>query len=105
MLVLGVSYKPDVGDLRESPSLKVIELIRRGARVSYHDPYVPVLGTASGILHRDELTQRAVEAADCVAVLTPHPAYDLGWIADTARLVFDARNAFGQDRRANVERL
>jgi UDP-N-acetyl-D-glucosamine dehydrogenase len=106
VFVLGVSYKRDVGDLRESPSLKVIErLQRRGARVVYHDPYVPVVGTSAGILHRTELTHRAVRGADCVAVLTPHSYYDLGWIADTSTLVFDAQNAYGPDRRPNVVRL
>jgi UDP-N-acetyl-D-glucosamine dehydrogenase len=106
VFVLGVSYKPDVGDLRESPSVKVIErLQRRGARVAYHDPYVPVVGTSAGILHRTELSHRAIRAADCVALLTPHSDYDLGWIADTSTLVFDAQNAYGPDRRPNVERL
>jgi UDP-N-acetyl-D-glucosamine dehydrogenase len=106
VFVLGASYKPDVGDLRESPSLKVIErLQRRGARVGYHDPYVPMLATAIGVLHRTELTHRAIARADCVALLTPHSSYDLGWIADTASLVFDGRNAYGPDRRPNVERL
>jgi UDP-N-acetyl-D-glucosamine dehydrogenase len=54
---------------------------------------------------RVALTARAVEAADCVALLTPHAAYDLEWVADRARLVFDARNAYGSDRRPNVVRL
>jgi UDP-N-acetyl-D-glucosamine dehydrogenase len=106
VFVLGVAYKPDVGDLRESPSLKVIDrLRRRGARVTYHDPYVEALGASGGVLRRTELSNRAVATADCVALLTPHKAYDLDWIADHAGLVFDARNAFGPDRRANVVRL
>ena len=106
ILVLGVAYKPDVGDVRESPALKVMtELTRRGAIVAYHDPYVPSISVNGGILTSTELTDRAVAAADCVALLTPHAAYDLDWLAQKAQLIFDARNAFADDRRANVIRL
>jgi UDP-N-acetyl-D-mannosaminuronate dehydrogenase len=51
------------------------------------------------------LTERSVEAADCVAILTSHSSYDLDWVARHAQLIFDARNAFGPDRRPNVVRL
>ena len=106
ILVLGVSYKPDIGDLRESPPLRVIEhLRRRGALVAFHDPYIADIETTDGALQRSDLSHEAIAAADCVALLTPHSEYDLAWIADTARLVFDARNAYGPDPRANVERL
>jgi UDP-N-acetyl-D-glucosamine dehydrogenase len=106
VLVLGVSYKPDVGDLRESPSLRVMEhLERRGAYVSYHDPYVPTIETGESVLYRADLTQRTIADVDCVALLTPHSSYDLAWIADSAQLIFDAQNAYGPDIRANVERL
>jgi UDP-N-acetyl-D-glucosamine dehydrogenase len=106
VLVLGVSYKPDIGDLRESPSLKVMEhLQRRGAYVTYHDPYVQTIETGDSVLHRTDLSRRAIAAVDCVALLTPHSAYDLAWIADSAQLVFDAQNAYGPDRRVNIERL
>jgi UDP-N-acetyl-D-glucosamine dehydrogenase len=103
VLVLGVSYKADVGDLRESPALRVMEVLhRRGARVGFHDPFVrevPLNGTS---LRRTELTHRAVASADCVAILTPHAAYDLDWVAERAQVIFDARNAYGPDRRPNV---
>jgi UDP-N-acetyl-D-glucosamine dehydrogenase len=107
VLVLGVSYKPDVGDTRESPALKVMAALkRRGAEVSFHDPYVPSVTLSEGqVLVRSELTQRLVSAVDCVAIITPHSAYDLDWIGDQANLVFDARNAFGSDHRKNVIRL
>jgi len=106
ILVLGVAYKPDVGDVRESPALTVMSVLhRRGARVSFHDPYVAAVSMDGTSLPRTELTRRAVIGADCVALLTPHRAYDLGWIAEHARLVFDARNAYAGDRRANVVRL
>lgn len=107
ILVLGVSYKPDVGDTRESPALKVMAaLLRRGADVTFHDPYVREITLEGGrTLVRSELTQRLVATADCVAILTPHSAYELEWIADNAGMIFDARNAFGSDRRKNVVRL
>ena len=106
VFVLGVSYKPDVGDIRESPAVKVMTgLYRRGAKIAFHDPYVTTLSVNGGFLNRTDLTRRGLESADLVAVLTPHRAYDLDWIADHARLIFDARNAFGQRRRDNVVRL
>jgi nucleotide sugar dehydrogenase len=106
ILVLGVAYKADVGDVRESPALKVIALLqRRGADVVFHDPHAPQVQMNGTLMASIELTQREIASADCVALLTPHRAYDLDWIADHAALVFDARNAFGADRRPNVVRL
>jgi UDP-N-acetyl-D-glucosamine dehydrogenase len=106
ILVLGAAYKPDVGDVRESPAVKIMhQLHKRGARVEFHDPYVNEVTLNGMTLHRTDLTNRAVAHADLVAVLTPHGAYDLDWVSEHARLVFDARNAFGPDRRANVVRL
>jgi UDP-N-acetyl-D-glucosamine dehydrogenase len=92
--LVGVAYKADVGDLRESPALKLIELLREeGADVSYHDPHVPEL-------HEHALASReldgAVAEADCVAIVTAHSGIDYGRIADDARLVVDFRNATGR---------
>ena len=106
VLVLGVTYKADVGDLRESPALKVIaQLQRRGAEVSFHDPYVSEIAINGGILSRSDLTERLVAGADCVAILTPHHAYDVDWIAEHASLVFDARNAARGNPSGNLVRL
>ena len=106
VLVLGVAYKPEVGDVRESPSLRVMSaLARRGAKVTFHDPFVEVVTVDGKRLSRSELTARAVAGADLVALLTPHSAYDLDWLARVATLVFDARNAFGPGRRPNVVTL
>jgi UDP-N-acetyl-D-glucosamine dehydrogenase len=80
-------------------------LYRRGAKVDFHDPHVPEVTVNGSILRRVELTQRSVSRADCIALLTPHRTYDLDWIAQHAALVFDARNAYGVDRRANVVTL
>jgi UDP-N-acetyl-D-glucosamine dehydrogenase len=106
VLVLGVAYKPDVGDVRESPAIRVLNaLIRRGARVAFHDPYVDSVAINGSSLTRTELTHRALANADCVAVLTPHSAYDLEWIVQHSSLVFDARSAMGRIRSGNVVRL
>jgi UDP-N-acetyl-D-glucosamine dehydrogenase len=106
ILVLGVAYKPDVADVRESPAIRTItQLHRRGANVSFHDPYVSEVMVNGSVLYRTELTRRAVEAADCVVILTPHRVYDLVWIAEHAQRIFDGRNAFRDDRNAKVQRL
>jgi UDP-N-acetyl-D-glucosamine dehydrogenase len=96
VLALGVTYKPNVGDLRESAALKTLgHLARRGVRVTYHDPYVPAIETSGLRLARTELTDRAIREADAVLVLTPHDIYDFDDVVSQARLVFDARNALG----------
>jgi nucleotide sugar dehydrogenase len=106
IMVLGVAYKPDVGDVRESPAIKIAGLLhRRGARVSFHDPFIEEIAVNGGRLYRRDLTNDAVERAHCVALLTPHRNYDLDWLAEHAPLVFDATNAYGPNRRPNVVRL
>jgi UDP-N-acetyl-D-glucosamine dehydrogenase len=106
VLVLGVSYKPDVGDVRESPSLRVMSaLARRGAKLSFHDPFVDAVTLDGKRLARTELTARAVAGADLVALLVPHSGYDLEWLAGTAGLLFDARNAYGPGNPPNLVRL
>ncbi|MGH2817516.1 MAG: nucleotide sugar dehydrogenase [Actinomycetota bacterium] len=106
ILVLGVAYKVDVGDVRESPAIKVMtQLHKRGADVSFHDPYVEAVTLNGSVLRCSELSRKAVSSSDCVAILTPHSAYDFDWIAGHARLIFDARNAYPNDRRASVVRL
>ena len=106
ILILGVAYKPGVGDIRESPSLAVMTwLARRGARVSFHDPYVEAVTVDGGRMDRVEPTPEALCGAGCVALLTPHASYDLERIARDSQLVFDARNAYGGHDHPNVVRL
>jgi UDP-N-acetyl-D-glucosamine dehydrogenase len=94
VLVLGVSYKPDVGDVRESPALKLIELLGElGAEMSYHDPHVPDLRDEGLDLRSVDLDDRAVEDADIVCVVTAHSGIDYQRLAERAQLVFDFRNA------------
>jgi UDP-N-acetyl-D-glucosamine dehydrogenase len=106
ILLLGITYKPDVGDVRESPALKVMNwLDRRGAKVSFHDPYIDRVALNGHHVPRTELTLAALQDAGCVVLLTPHRGYDLDWIARHSGLIFDARNAYGSNRRPNVVRL
>ena len=95
VLVLGVSYKRDIDDLRESPALKIIELLQHeGAQVSYNDPYFPSIGSGR---HYDLRMQCAplsnLEQYDCVLVVTDHSDYDYAGIVRDAQLVVDTRNA------------
>lgn len=98
ILVLGIAYKKDIDDQRESPALKIISLLqKKGAKVEYNDPYVP---ESSG--HREypgmslksvPLTAKRLRQADAVIIATDHTSYDYGWIVKNAKLVVDTRNA------------
>jgi len=97
ILVLGIAYKKNVDDTRESPSLKLIELYReRGAAVDYNDPYVPEIPK---LRHYDlklksvALNEQTVSSYDAVVIVTDHSAYDFKFIAEKAKLVIDTRNA------------
>ncbi|WP_425152812.1 nucleotide sugar dehydrogenase [Candidatus Palauibacter sp.] len=93
VLLLGVAYKPDVGDVRESPALDIIELLRRrGAEVGYHDPFVPHLALEGGDLESQPLDEARVEAADAVVVVTDHREVDYDLVLEKATLVIDTRN-------------
>jgi UDP-N-acetyl-D-glucosamine dehydrogenase len=102
ILVLGVAYKPNVSDLRESPALDVIGLLRqKGAVVDYHDPYVPEVRHESFQLKSVPDLEGAVQQADCVVITTDHDAYQWKKILALARLVVDTRNALGEDGKAS----
>jgi UDP-N-acetyl-D-glucosamine dehydrogenase len=93
VLVVGVSYKRDVDDVRESPALDVLRILEsRGARVSYNDPHVPRLAWDGGSLESVELLP-AVESADVVVIVTDHSSYEWRAVVDAARRVVDTRNA------------
>lgn len=95
ILMLGVSYKPEVGDLRESPSLRILELLlENGAELAYHDAYVPALPEHG--LYSVELTPEEIECADCVIIATDHKHVDLGTVVSLAPKVVDLRNAVRQ---------
>jgi len=106
ILVLGAAYKPGISDYRESPALDVMHLLlQAGARVRYHDPFVPGLSVRDRRLVSVALTDSALRAADCVVILTSHRQIDYSRVTRLARLVFDARNATRGIRSRKVIRL
>jgi UDP-N-acetyl-D-glucosamine dehydrogenase len=97
ILVLGVAYKPDIDDVRESPALDVIGLLReKHAIVSYHDPYISQISHDDWQMDSVADLMAEVAAADCVLVITDHSSYDYQAIHDAAQMVFDSRNSMGQ---------
>jgi UDP-N-acetyl-D-glucosamine dehydrogenase len=101
VLVLGVSFKPDVDDARNSPAQRVIELLlSRGAQVSYNDPYIPQFTVGNDVFYREELTLNSMPLTeellanhDCVVITAGHSSYDYEWIVAHAPLVVDTMNA------------
>ena len=97
VLVLGAAYKPDIDDLRESPALDVITLLKeKGALVLYHDPYIAQLHHDGWDMISVPDLMAAVRAVDCVVIITNHSTYDYPAILDAAKLVVDTRNALGK---------
>lgn len=97
IFILGVAYKKDIDDMRESPALKIIELLRKqGANITYHDPFIPVIEPHGGsTLHLESvpLTDEVLAAADAVVILTDHSNIDYQHVVAQAQLVVDTRNA------------
>ena len=98
VLVLGVAYKRDIEDLRESPALDIIRLLEgQGARVSYHDPHVPAFSEDGREFRSVPLSPETVAAADCIMIVTDHSAVDYHMIKRHAKWVVDTRNAMPKE--------
>jgi UDP-N-acetyl-D-glucosamine dehydrogenase len=94
VLVLGVAYKKDVSDMRESPALDIIHLLQeKGALVSYHDPHVPSFRYEGMAMESELDLDAALDRADCVVVATDHSAYDWQAVSRQARIIVDTRRA------------
>ncbi|HJS50341.1 MAG TPA: nucleotide sugar dehydrogenase [Pyrinomonadaceae bacterium] len=107
ILILGVAYKKDIDDMRESPALSIIDLLRaRGAEVVYHDPFVPkvtfdhayTIGEAEPLSNR-ELTDDLIRECDCTIICTEHSDVDYEKVCELAPLIVDTRNALNEDMR------
>ena len=107
VLILGVAYKKDIDDMRESPALSIIDLLRaKGADLVYHDPFVPevtfdhayTIGAGDALSNHD-LTDDLIKSSDCVIICTEHSGIDYKRVCDLAPLIVDTRNALSQDIR------
>jgi UDP-N-acetyl-D-glucosamine dehydrogenase len=104
VLVLGVAYKPDIDDVRESPALDVIALLRKkGAQVEYHDPYIPQIHHEREDWKMESIKDLmpSVKSADAVVIITNHSTYDYAAILESAAFIFDSRNALGKLGKEN----
>ena len=105
MHIMGVAYKRDIDDLRESPALDVIELLKhRGARITYSDPFISHF-TAGGEELRAEPAEAMAREADCVVIITDHKGFDYKAIVENARLIVDTRNALKGFSSEKIVRL
>jgi UDP-N-acetyl-D-glucosamine dehydrogenase len=100
VFILGVAYKPNVSDMRESPALDIIHLLQqRGAVLTYHDPFVPDLSHEGFDLQSVALTPERLQTSDCVVIVTDHQEIDWQGVADNAPVIVDARNALKTIKR------
>jgi len=105
VLLLGIAYKTDIADIRESPGLKLVPLLEReGVKVSYHDPYVPQV-TLMGKQYKSlALSKEVLQSMDAVVLVTDHSVFDYDLIADYCKILLDTRNAVNESRK-NVYKL
>jgi UDP-N-acetyl-D-glucosamine dehydrogenase len=100
VFVIGVTYKKDVNDIRESSALRVMELLQqRGVKLSFYDPYVEELTVSGSVMTRTPLTARQVKGHDCSLILTDHSNVPYALLAEHAPLVLDTRNTFGRSQK------
>jgi UDP-N-acetyl-D-glucosamine dehydrogenase len=103
VLLLGVAYKADVDDIRESPALEIMQAFNEmGAKLSYSDPHVPSLDLGGIHMRSKRLTPAALSRADCVVIVTAHSAFDYSAVAKHADLVVDTRNALKGKKARNI---
>jgi len=103
--ILGVAYKRDIDDVRESPALDIILLLqRRGALVSFTDPYVHSLQSQNTVLESQDLLE-GVRSADCVVIVTDHSNVDYGAVVEHSKIIVDTRNALRNYRSPKIVRL
>ena len=106
VLVLGVAYKADIDDVRESPSLDILDILEKeGAKVAFSDPYLDSIVHAGRKLRSTPFRASTLRSADCVVIATAHKAFDFSLVAKHAKTVVDSRNALKGRRTRGVFRL
>ena len=98
VLILGIAYKKDIDDTRESPGIEIINILKgKGAKVDYNDPFVP---SFSGLRRYPDIAMKSVKLSEkklkeynCIVIVTNHSGYDYSWIVKNSRLIIDTRNA------------
>jgi UDP-N-acetyl-D-glucosamine dehydrogenase len=106
ILFLGIAYKPNIDDARESPALQIMDLvIKKGGNVNYHDPFIPEIKTPEGLKFKSiELTNEALQNADCIIITTNHQMFNSEMIKEQSKLIVDLRNSVKDDSE-NVYKL
>jgi UDP-N-acetyl-D-glucosamine dehydrogenase len=107
ILIMGVAYKKDTDDIRESPGVEIIDILKnKGAEVDYHDPHIPAFSGMRRYPHlamkRVELTEATLKQYDCAVVITNHSVYDYTWIVKNSKLVVDTRNATAHIKNSKI---
>jgi UDP-N-acetyl-D-glucosamine dehydrogenase len=106
VLILGVAYKRDVSDTRESPAIDIIRILKgKGAKVSYADPHVERIEVDGISMRPIRISARALKTYDCVVIVTDHSAFDYGMIAKTARSIVDTRNALKGRKSSKIRKI
>ncbi|MBP3888510.1 MAG: nucleotide sugar dehydrogenase [Cellulosilyticum sp.] len=106
ILLMGMSYKKDVSDIRESPSLEVYAILKRqGAKVDFYDPYVESFKFKEEIIYRIEWSEKSVESYDIISILTNHTNVDYKWLLEHAEIIYDTKNVYGEVESDKVVKL
>jgi UDP-N-acetyl-D-glucosamine dehydrogenase len=93
ILILGIAYKRDISDVRESPALDIFRILeKKGAILRYNDPYIPEFTEENVSLTSVELSEELLESMDCVILVTNHSSYDYQWLVDHSKIFVDTRN-------------
>ena len=106
LLILGVAYKRDIDDTRESPAIDIINLLKhKGGQIIYNDPYIPQLITDSLKLKSTHLDEKLLSEADALIIVTDHSSYDYRWIVQHSKLIIDTRNATRHIKSPKIVKL
>ena len=106
IMLLGMAYKKDIDDLRESPALEIYELLfKKHVQLSFHDPYINYFKREEAVVWNTPLTEDRLEKQDLVVIITDHSCYDYGWIGEHASLIYDTRNVMNQIKSDKVFKL